>query len=73
MDRVSVVSSVIASVGYSEEALLLDIEFRRGDIYRYDQVPSSVYEKLMEADSKGTYFNAYIKHAFAYKKIQDAA
>jgi hypothetical protein len=59
--RQRVQSSALASIGYSKRLHILEIEFVNGAIYRYDQVPLSVYRDLMSADSKARYYDANIK------------
>jgi len=66
--RLTVVSSVIASVAYWSPATL-DLTFRRGARYRYFAVPASVVEGLLAAPSKGTYFNRYIRTHFRYQRL----
>lgn len=71
MERTRVSSSNLASVGYDEANEILEIEFNHGGIYQYFDVPSSVYEGLMNASSHGTYFDSNIKKAgYRYKKIR---
>ena len=59
--RQRVQSSALASIGYSKRLHILEIEFVNGAIYRYDQVPPSVYRDLMSTDSKARYYDANIK------------
>jgi hypothetical protein len=66
--RTSVVSSLLASMGYSIEAIL-DLEFRSGAIYRYFAVPPAVVEGLLAAQSKGVYFNKHIRNHFRYQRL----
>ncbi|MFT6637677.1 MAG: hypothetical protein ACJAYP_000233 [Flavobacterium sp.] len=70
MDRQSVRSSNISSIGYDEKNEILEIEFLSGGIYQYLDVPVNVYEELMDADSHGKYFNEYIKEIYKTKKIR---
>ena len=51
IDRQSVRSSSLASVGYSEDARTLEVEFRGDRVYRYSNVPAGVYEELMRDSS----------------------
>ena len=44
-------SSNFASIGYDLEKEILEIEFNHGGVYQYFDVPQSVYEELMNADS----------------------
>lgn len=62
-------SSVIASVGYDAISRTLDIEFRDGDVYQYDNVPSYVYDELIETRSAGQYFTYYIRGQYTTRKI----
>ncbi len=61
MERQHVSSSNIASIGYDQDNMVLEIEFLSGAIYQYYDVPQSIYEGLMAADSHGKYLAAYIK------------
>ncbi len=61
MERMPVQSSNLSSVGYDAETLTLEIEFHRSGIYQYFGVSPEIYEGLINASSKGTYFNQVIK------------
>jgi len=69
MERVSVQSSNLESVGYDEETKILEIEFKGGSVYRYYNVPKDIYDELLEAESKGKYFWRNIRNEFNYKKV----
>ena len=69
MERTSVTSSNLASVGYDSNNQILEIEFKDGGVYQYFDVPEDVYEALMSADSHGKYFSANIRNDFNYKKL----
>lgn len=65
MDRQSVSSSSLASIGYNPNSETLEVEFvRNGKIYEYYNVPQFMYERLMEAPSHGAFFNAEIRDAY---------
>ena len=67
MERQPVASSLIRSVGYDLIGSILEIEFHEPNrLYTFYDVPFSVYEELMEAPSKGRYFNEYIRDFYAY-------
>jgi len=70
MDRVTIVSSNIRSVGYDPESSTLEVEFNTGSIYQYSNVPESEYEGLMNAASKGRYLNRNIKDSYQDTKIR---
>jgi hypothetical protein len=59
--RERVASSAIASIGYSKRRHILEVEFLNGAIYRYLEVPPSIYRELISAGSKARYYDANIK------------
>jgi len=63
------VSSTITSVEYDDEARELDITFTSGKKYRYFNVPLEIYAELLDAGSKGKFFNDNIKGAFAFAEV----
>lgn len=65
-------SSQIESVGYDENLQDLYIEFKKGAVYRYLDVPQVIYERLCEADSIGSYFAKTIKGVYDYQKMEFA-
>jgi len=69
MERQSVESSNLASIGYDAENEILEIEFNHGGVYQYFDVPVNVYEELMNADSHGKYFVHNIKDDYEYQKM----
>lgn len=70
--REPVQSSNIATVGYDDESQLLDVEFRSGDVYRYQRVPKRIYTDFMVALSRGKFFHQCIKNNFNYVKLGPA-
>ena len=61
MERQYVSSSNIASIGYDPVNMVLEIEFLNGAVYQYYDVPQSIYDGLMVADSHGKFLAAYVK------------
>lgn len=69
MNRESVASSNIASIGYDEPSQTLEVEFTSGGIYQYYNVTQAVYEQLMQAGSKGQFLAHQIKNAYPYSRV----
>lgn len=69
MNRIPVVSSNVASIGYAAESLTLEVEFKSGGVYQYFDVPQAEYLQLIAADSVGTYLNQNIKDCYRYCRI----
>ena len=67
MEKREVESSVIGAVGHSR---VLEIEFESGRIYQYFHVPKNIYTAMLNAPSKGKYFNANIRGKFPYQEIE---
>jgi hypothetical protein len=68
MERITVDSSNLVSVGYDEESSILEVEFNSGS-YQYFGVPAYVFEELMNSDSKGSYLHRNIKNIYNYEQI----
>lgn len=64
---IPVTSTDISCVGY--DGSTMHIRFNSGGLYAYHNVPSSVYNELMEASSKGKYFHAHIKGRYGDNRI----
>ncbi|MBU3036477.1 KTSC domain-containing protein [Tritonibacter mobilis] len=69
MERYSVASSNIASIGYDPGTETLEVEFLNSSIYQYFNVPENMYEQLMAEPSKGRFLNTYIKNAYPYSRV----
>ena len=61
-------SSSIASLGYAAATATLEVEFQGGAVYRYFDVPASVFHALDSADSIGRFFNAEVRPRFSYER-----
>ena len=62
-------STTLATVVYDAAAHLLWLEFRSHAVYCYFGVPAAVHHALLTADSKGAYFNRYIRDRFPYQRV----
>jgi hypothetical protein len=63
-------SSVMTFVKYDDDSGELDITFTSGKTYRYLKVPAEVYDGLLDAESKGEFFNENIKDEFSYCEVR---
>jgi hypothetical protein len=64
-----VISSALVSVEYDVVSGNLEIRFVSGRTYRYSNVPPDVYEALLDAESKGAFFNAQIRDRCPYREL----
>lgn len=62
-------SSQISEIGYSPALQLLRVQFKKGQIYEYNDVPKEIYEAMETATSVGKFFSAVIKSKYALHRI----
>lgn len=64
-------SSAMISYGYSYLSQVLDIKFKDSSIYRYNYIPSDVFESFKIAESQGAFLNTDIKGIYPYIKLSE--
>src|SRR6266480_4628241 len=69
--REPVNSTAIAKVGYSKRRHMLEIEFVNGAVYRYLDVPASMYRDLVTAESKARFYDSNIKRHYRSVLVPD--
>lgn len=69
MERESVGSSTVLSIGYEPTNSTLEVEFKNGGLYQYYNVPEPIYQQFMASDSKGKFLHAYIKPAYPCSRV----
>lgn len=64
-------SKALLAIGYDSMSHLLAVKFRISrKIYGFLDVPGKVYESLMQARSKGSFFNEHIKHRYQFIELK---
>jgi hypothetical protein len=61
MDMIRVSSSAIAAVGYDPTTMRMKIHFVQGHTYDFCRVPAHVFNGILNATSKGAYYNDHIR------------
>lgn len=69
MKRIKVESSNIVSVGYDVAEQILEVEFYKGTIYQYFNVPWDKVLKMMFGESIGKYFMKNIVKIYESSKV----
>lgn len=69
MERILVSSSNLNSVGYDEQSMTLEVEFKDGSLYQYFDVPVAAHQELLGAGSVGRYFAQNIRNSFRYSRL----
>lgn len=62
-------SSNLLGAGYDRPSRTLFVAFKGGALYAYRDVPRSVFEGLLAAESKGQYFHRIVKGAYEFVKL----
>ena len=57
-------STALSRATYERSTGTLNITFKGGREYTYEDVPLSVYEGLIDASSAGAYFNQFIRDQY---------
>ena len=61
-------STAIKSFDYDEDKQNLRVIFGNGGVYKYLDVPPSIYKELKETTSVGQYFNTQIRDKFGFDR-----
>ena len=69
MKRISLSSTTMLAAGYDADKKILEIQFVSGDVYQYFDVPLEIYNRLLEAESYGHYFNYNIRDNYSFLKV----
>lgn len=62
-------STAIANLEYDEESQEVTCEFQERGTYTYFDVPPDEFANWNTANSRGTYFNLYIRGIYSYERI----
>jgi len=68
MIRKPVKSSNVISVGFDEVKKILEVEFTKGGVYKYYNVPKDIYEQALRAPSIGKFIWASIRGRYRFSK-----
>jgi len=62
-------SRAVISAGYDEQTLELELEFRSGHVYRYENVPPSVFEWLLRIENKGGFVRRMVQGRYVERAV----
>jgi hypothetical protein len=69
VERQSIKSVILRSVGYDAASKVLEIEFTSGMVYRFTAVPEKVWSGLMHSTEAGKYFSEKIRPKFQSHQV----
>jgi hypothetical protein len=64
-------SSMLRRVRYDPKSRFLDVVFRTGEKYRYQDVPSDEYNGLLNAESHGKYMQMHIIDHYEVVRLEN--
>lgn len=62
-------SSYIDAIGHDPSANQLQVKFKDGSMFIYDDVPAKVHADMLKSDSIGSFFHTKVKTNFTGKKL----
>jgi hypothetical protein len=69
LERVEFNSTILAWARYLPGQRVLQLGLRTGKDYDYFGVPERIYRELLDAESKGRYYNSHIRNDFPFQRI----
>jgi hypothetical protein len=70
MQRHTVQSSVLESVGYDPGDKILELEFREGGVWNYFDFSKQTYKRFITAESLGSFFVRRIKGKYPELRVK---
>jgi hypothetical protein len=64
MQMITVSSKAISAIGYDPKTQNLQIKFKQGHTYSFCRVPQHIFDGLLSAGSKGTYYYTHIRDRY---------
>jgi lysyl-tRNA synthetase class 2 len=61
-------SAAVESFDYDSDRQILRVVFNDGSIYKYNDIPESVYRDWQSTASVGQYFNTHIRNKYGYDR-----
>lgn len=62
-------SSNLKRTEYDTQTKLMEVTFKNGVKYVYEEVPHQIYTKFRMSESQGKFFNLNIAKKYKYKKV----
>ena len=61
-------STAIKDFDYDADKQILRVVFGNGSVYKYSEVPESIYKEMKETSSIGQYFNSQVRDKFGFDR-----
>jgi len=70
MNLKKVNSSMVHAIGYDPKSKTLEVAFRSGKVWVYEEVPKKVYQELLKSESIGSYMRENIVDCYPSYSIR---
>jgi hypothetical protein len=70
VEREIVRSAAIRAIGYEPTSGVLEVEFHKGPIYRFEGVPEFLYRGFVASRSKGKFFHTRIANRYPFQQVR---
>jgi hypothetical protein len=67
--RVHFLSKSLAWAQYDARRHQLILKFKSEGLYRYEKVAPKIFQGLLQAESKGRFFQRHIRHKFRFERL----
>lgn len=71
IQRWKVDSSMILAINYDAAQEVMELELHSGAIWRFHHVPDILVEDMLRAESKGKFYNAWVRDLFDREVVRD--
>ncbi|MEP6670722.1 MAG: KTSC domain-containing protein [Chthoniobacter sp.] len=69
MSRTAVNSSNVRSIGYDAWSATLEVEFHSRSVYQHYDVPADLYDRFMNAGSKGRFYYSNLRNRYGCRRV----
>lgn len=69
LEMLPIDSRNLSNIGYIEETCDLAVEFKRGALYLYKEVPKNIFDELLSSPDPDACFDEKIKNTFKNRRV----
>ena len=62
-------SEAVTDIAYRSSDGQLLVRFTSGEWYAYEQVPKALYQRFLDSESKGRFFQHEVRDRFVYRRL----
>ena len=62
---------MILAINYDARQEIMELELHSGAVWRFHHVPDILVEDMLQAESKGKFYNAWVRDLFEKEVVRD--